>query len=537
MSHDRGLRHAPFTATFGRQVLSLSPRLTLLLLLSLAAVILGGGLRLARQSESVRVGRERDALRRFSGDVQGQLLRLDELYESHLARLARTVPNDAFTIRREADRIVGVRQFSLLHRDPAHVSGDLHVQVAAKPGERTPVPMFLAPKSASVRALVLVDAEKMFGDSGSGWIDDPGQPLLFWLRRTSDEVAVLMIDTATVEEAISQWLRIWAVPGFKPVRAAGGLDQLRTRQGRPLAASGDSPHGQPDLLLPLRSRLGSWELASWDRREIRVHYDTSTLAASGAVAVLVALLGFIVFGQQRRASVLAAQRVSFVNRVSHELRSPLTNMLLNLDLAAEAMDDAASHASRRLVLVQEEAHRLGRLIDNVLTFSRHEQGQLRSAPRACVPASVIAAVVEQFAPSFARRALTVSRSGGASPACLLDSDALAQILGNLLSNVEKYVPGGEVKIVSTLVGETLIVTVTDEGPGIPVTAAERIFRPFERLGSRVNEGASGTGLGLAIARDLASGMGGSLRLVPSARGASFELRLPAPPVQGIASVA
>ena len=432
------------------QMPSLSPRITLLLLLSLAAVVLGGGLRLARQSESVRVDRDRDALRRFSGDVQGQLLRLDELYESHLARLARTLPNDAFTIRREADRVVGIRQFSLLHHDPSHASGDMHVQVVAKPGERTPVPMFLAPGTASVRALVLVDAEKMFGDLESGWIDDPGKPLMFWLRRTSDEVAVLMIDTATVEGAVSRWLEKWVAPGFEPVRAAGGLDQLRTREGRSLAAGGDSPRGRPDLLLPLRSRIGSWELASWDRREIRVRYDTSTLAASGGVAVLVALLGFIVFGQQRRASALAAQRVSFVNRVSHELRSPLTNMLLNIDLAAEAIDDTASDATRRLALVQEEARRLGRLIDNVLTFSRHEQGQLRSEPRACVPASVIAAVVEHFAPSFARRALTMSRMGDASAACVLDSDALAQILGNLLSNVEKYVPGGKVKIVSTL---------------------------------------------------------------------------------------
>ena len=70
-----------------------------------------------------------------------------------------------------------------------------------------------------------------------------------------------------------------------------------------------------------------------------------------------------------------------------------------------------------------------------------------------------------------------------------------------------------------------------------MAAAERIFRPFERLDSRVNEGASGTGLGLAIARDLASGMGGSLLLVPSERGASFELRVPAPPAHGIVSVA
>ena len=183
---------------------SLSPRITLLLLLSLAAVILSGGLRLASQSESVRVDRDRDALRRFSGDVQGQLLQLDELYESHLARLARTLPNDKFIIQRKADGTFGVRQFSLLHHDPSHAAGDVHVQEVARPSERTPVPTLFEPSTPSVRKSVLIDAEKLFGDPESGWIDDPGKPLIFWLRRTSDEVAVLMIDTASVEGAVSR---------------------------------------------------------------------------------------------------------------------------------------------------------------------------------------------------------------------------------------------------------------------------------------------------------------------------------------------
>jgi signal transduction histidine kinase len=284
----------------------------------------------------------------------------------------------------------------------------------------------------------------------------------------------------------------------------------------------------PDLLLPLRSRLGTWELASWDRRELRVHYNQAMLTASGVLSGLVAFLAVLIFGQQRRAAALAAQRVSFVNRVSHELRTPLTNILLNIDLASDAVEDAPGEATRRLALVQEESRRLGRLIDNVLTFSRHEQGKLRAETRACVPANVVAAIVDQFAPSFARRALEVRCSGDIGGACLIDADALAQILGNLLSNVEKYVPGGLIEIAGSLREGMLVVSVTDQGPGIPPEAAERIFRPFERLDSRVNEGASGTGLGLAIARDLAAAMGGTLVLRPAERGACFELRVPAP---------
>ncbi len=518
-----------------------SPRATLLLLCGLAATLLGGGLRLARQEESVRVDRDRAALRDFGAELQAELQRLEALYESHLTRLARTLPADAFEIRREADRIIGIRHFSVLHREghgnPRNAT-DTHVGVIPIPGERTPVPVLSVTRAGSARAVVLLDEARIFGEgNGSGWIEEPGKPLMFWLRRTSGQCAVLTIDAPAVEAAIDGWLETWAASRFEPVRVGGGPDALRARGGRALAVSGNTQASRPDLLQQVRSRLGTWELASWDRRELRVSYAPATLVTCGTLAVLVALLGFALAAQQRRALALAAQRVSFVNRVSHELRSPLTNILLNVDLAAEAMADAAPGASRRLALVQEEAQRLGRLIDNVLTFSRTEQGGLQPVPRGCVPSSVVAAVVEQFAPSFARHALTIRCTGAADSACLLDADALAQILGNLLSNVEKYVPGGVVEIRTELTAGVLTLTVADEGPGIPADAAERIFRPFERLDSRVNEGASGTGLGLAIARDLAASIGGSLHLVPARRGATFELRVPAPPAASISAVA
>jgi signal transduction histidine kinase len=111
------------------------------------------------------------------------------------------------------------------------------------------------------------------------------------------------------------------------------------------------------------------------------------------------------------------------------------------------------------------------------------------------------------------------------------ADALAQIAGNLISNVEKYAAaGGVLELQSALEGNTLIVRIADCGPGIPAVDRERVFQPFERVDSRVNEGSSGTGLGLAIARELAERMGGTLALVPSEIGACFELRVPAPGV-------
>jgi signal transduction histidine kinase len=515
---------------------SLKPRATLLVLLALAVIILGGGLRLARQEESVRLDRDRSSLQHFAGDMQGELQRLEALYESHLTVIVHSlsIPDNQFNARREAERIVGIQQLSSLSRGAKEDVGlAWHIY-----GDKLPMAVLKSSRTKLPGAQVLLPEDQLFDSNGpgQGWLDEPGQPLFFWRRMTSKEVWVFLIDRAALQAAVDHWLETTAARSFEQVRAAGGPDQLRGGGRRPLLAEGSAPTFRPDLVLPLRSWLGTWDLVSWDQRETRVRYDTVTLVASGVLAIFVAFLGVLLYGQQRRAAALAAQRVSFVNRVSHELRTPLTNILLNLDLATEALDSTPRDAVRRLDLVQEEARRLGRLIDNVLTFSRHEQGKLRVEPRACVPASVIAAVVEQFAPSFQRRALEVRRTGDVAQPCLLDADALAQILANLLSNVEKYVPGGVVEIAGTLVDGTLTVSVADQGPGIPAEAAERVFRPFERLDSRVNEGASGTGLGLAIARDLATTMGGTLRLAPSPRGACFELRVPAPPAAPLQSI-
>ncbi|MCP5550700.1 MAG: HAMP domain-containing histidine kinase [Akkermansiaceae bacterium] len=167
-----------------------------------------------------------------------------------------------------------------------------------------------------------------------------------------------------------------------------------------------------------------------------------------------------------------------------------------------------------------------------LTFlparSERDAIELETGPVALRP--LISDIAEQFRPSFERRGLSLSMEGPETIAATADADALTQILGNLLSNVEKYAAsGGVARIEASIEGSEAMVRVSDHGPGIPRGECERIFLPFRRLDDRPSEGSSGTGLGLAIARDLAERMGGTLRLVSPVSGESgacFELRLP-----------
>ena len=125
----------------------------------------------------------------------------------------------------------------------------------------------------------------------------------------------------------------------------------------------------------------------------------------------------------------------------------------------------------------------------------------------------------------------VELDGQAKARVELDADALEQIVGNLLGNVEKYAAdGGRVRVATVQQGETTTITVSDRGPGVPEGRREAVFEPFRRLSDKLTDGVAGTGIGLAIARDLARMHGGDVRCVPASRGACFQVELHTPRV-------
>ena len=183
-------------------------------------------------------------------------------------------------------------------------------------------------------------------------------------------------------------------------------------------------------------------------------------------------------------------------------------------------------------MICSESRRLTRLIANVLSLARRQRGKLAVRPAPAVPDRVVADLLEQFRPGLERAGIAIAFEAGADGPVLVDADALEQILGNLVGNVEKYAAdGGSLEIATRQDGDRLVVTVADRGPGIPRAAARRVFEPFVRLSGSVSEGASGTGIGLAIARDLARLHGGDLTLEPAGTGARFRVTLATRPAR------
>lgn len=360
---------------------------------------------------------------------------------------------------------------------------------------------------------------------GSGWIEMPGKPLTWW-HGNGRSVALLIVDAVAASRVVADDLKSRAVnAGLES--EAGGLS-FQGPDGRPWLESGQPlQDAKADEILRHVSRFGDWSLRRYYPVKVEVGYRLPVLAGSFSLALLLLLGGFWVAASQKKSFRLAEQRVSFVNQVSHELRTPLTNLLLNTDLALDALPVEDGKIRRRLGLIREETSRLSRIVDNVLAFARIERGKSELKPVACDLAQMLAELRDNFAPLFERKSIVCDYDNKASASIVADRDALSQILSNLLSNIEKYAgEGAKARVSLHREKHQLLVEVTDDGPGIQADARQRVFLPFERAGSRIDEGVTGTGLGLAISRDLAERMGGRLDLLPSEHGAKFRLTLP-----------
>ena len=290
----------------------------------------------------------------------------------------------------------------------------------------------------------------------------------------------------------------------------------------------------PQASLALSPPLSSWGLEYYARAEsLGTPFGGSVmfnlLSGLGVLALTVVALAAYYYRESSREIREATQRISFVNKVSHELKTPLTNIRMYAEMLEGELDDADEKPRRHLGIIVEESQRLSRLIGNVLTFSRKQRSALKLHRAVGNVDEVLRAVLDHFQAPLRAKGIEIAFDGRASEDAEFDQDVLEQIVGNLLSNVEKYAaPADRVTITSEQDGDAVHVTVADNGSGIPPKERARIFEPFYRISNKLTDGVAGTGIGLAIARDLARLHGGDLTLEPTSQGACFKLTIHAP---------
>ncbi|MCP5114383.1 MAG: HAMP domain-containing histidine kinase [bacterium] len=290
----------------------------------------------------------------------------------------------------------------------------------------------------------------------------------------------------------------------------------------------------PVATVTLGAPLGAWSLeyhapGAVFGSAITGGFLLNLAAALAVIGGAVIGLTYYFYREQSRELREAAQRVSFVNQVSHELKTPLTNIRLYAELLEKYTDEQDEPVRRHLDVIVSESQRLSRLIGNVLTFSRKQRRALELHRRPGIVDDVLRAVLDHFGPALAAKEIHVEFAPAAGEAVSFDADAVEQIVGNLISNVEKYGAGGKhLELVSRQRGETTEITVADRGPGLPQRERQRIFEPFYRVSSAQRDGVAGTGIGLTISRELARLHGGELELEPSEQGARFRVTLHCP---------
>jgi len=243
-----------------------------------------------------------------------------------------------------------------------------------------------------------------------------------------------------------------------------------------------------------------------------------------AFAALAAAAIFLLVVQAER---MLERRQRFAAAAAHELRTPLAGLRMYAEMLAHGLgkpEKQQVYAER----LASEAARLGRVVANVLDFTRLERKSLAVHASPQDVAVAVEDIVRKLEPSLVAAGASLVFVRPTGPALArIDGDALAQILGNLVDNAEKYGRAAKDRTITVTVSEpmngTVEVRVSDRGPGLP--NAKRLFRPFTRGAPK--DGPAGLGLGLALARALARAQGGELVAGDCKVGAELILRLAA----------
>ena len=252
--------------------------------------------------------------------------------------------------------------------------------------------------------------------------------------------------------------------------------------------------------------------------------------------LILALVGTTVIGTAAtlgviyRESRLAKLQSDFVNKVSHDLRTPLTSIRMFVEtLQMGRLQDPARQAEA-LDIISDEVARLSDLINRLLDWARMESGRRSYRLEACEVGGIVDDALSALEPQLLHQPADVRREiAPGLPRVRVDREALGDALLNLLHNAYKYT-GPEKKIAVSARAENgaVLITVADNGPGITAPDQKRIFEKFYRAKDPLDRTIEGSGLGLSMVKHIVKAHGGKVSVSSQpGHGAAFTIALPA----------
>jgi PAS domain S-box-containing protein len=241
---------------------------------------------------------------------------------------------------------------------------------------------------------------------------------------------------------------------------------------------------------------------------------------------------------RERAEAGAQAKSDFLANMSHELRTPLTGVIGFADLLNDTceLDEKSRRYAER---VRGASRALLSTINDILDYSKLENGQIEFAPEPVQIAQRAREAVELFAPSAQSKGIELELTCApnlAETSLSLDPHRLGQVLLNLVGNAVKFTTAGKVSVRMTRDAtlresrshQTLRVEIEDTGPGIPADGMDRLFKRFSQVDRSTSRAHGGTGLGLAICKGLVEAMGGRIGVSSEVgKGSLFWFEIPA----------
>jgi len=237
----------------------------------------------------------------------------------------------------------------------------------------------------------------------------------------------------------------------------------------------------------------------------------------------------LVFHDLTRLRQLENTRREFVANVSHELRTPLSLIKGYVETLIDGAKDDPAVALRFLQTIEKHADRLTYLIEDLLTISRLESGQIVMNLQPFELAPLVDHVLEDLGSRAAEKNITLRNTIPPGTKIHADGDRLEQVLFNLIDNAIKYGKSdGLVEVSGRLLDDKWVeVSVRDDGPGIPADAKDRVFERFYRIDRARSRDAGGTGLGLSIVKHIVQSHGGEVWIESElGQGSTFFFTLP-----------
>jgi len=232
----------------------------------------------------------------------------------------------------------------------------------------------------------------------------------------------------------------------------------------------------------------------------------------------------LVLASHRLAGALA-MRDEFLSIASHELKTPLTSIKLQLDGVARRMETSGESPPPWMAAAQRQVRRLETLIGQLLDVARIRAGRLALDLEETDLAAVAQAAADRFAPELERADNALRLELAPDVVGRWDAGRLDQVVTNLLSNAVKYAPGTPVSVRVRAGAAQAVLEVEDGGSGIPPELRPRVFDPFER--GATARALGGLGLGLFIVRQIVDAHGGEVRVEDApGGGARFVVVLP-----------